>query len=71
VESGFHNRAPVENLDNVTKPAFGFWLFPLEAFGPMTADGLSPDYEAKPDMKAGKPKDLSPYWPKLALSDLG
>jgi hypothetical protein len=25
----------------------------------MTADGLSPDYEAKPDMKAENPKDVT------------
>ena len=69
-ESIFHKRATVEDLEKIPRPAFGFWLFPIEAFGPMTADGLSPDYEAKPDMKAEKPKDVSPYWPKLGLSDL-
>jgi hypothetical protein len=68
-ECPLYKRALVENLDNIDQPAFPFWLFPLEAFGLMTADGLSPDYEAKPDMKA-QPKDLSSYWPKLALSDL-
>ena len=69
-EDFFYKHAPPEDLYLVPRPAFGFWLFPVEAFGPMTADGLSPDYQAKPDMKADKPKDLTPYWPKLALCDL-
>jgi len=62
-------RAPPEDLATAVKPAFGFWLFPLEAFGPMTKDGMRPDYEAKPDMSEPQPKDLSARWPELVLCD--
>jgi hypothetical protein len=54
-ESIFYKRAAVEDLERIPKPAFWFWLFPLDAFGPMTADRLSPDYEAKPDINAENP----------------
>jgi hypothetical protein len=69
-ESIFHKRAKAENLDSVPRPAFGFWLFPTEAFGSMPADLLSPDYEAGLDRGLHRPRDMSPFWSKLALFDM-
>jgi hypothetical protein len=63
-------RVEPEDLTEAVKPSFGFWLFPMEAFGPMAKDGMVPDYQAAPDMKADTPKDVTPYWPELVLSDL-
>jgi hypothetical protein len=63
-------RASPEDLTKAVKPAFGFWLFLIEAFGPMTKDGMDPDYQAAPNMNAHTPRDVTPYWPELVLSDL-
>jgi hypothetical protein len=50
------------------RPAFGFWLFPLELLGrPLEeASGLPPDG----DVSARGEQDWSRHWPELALASL-
>lgn len=57
----------LEDLKKVVKPAFGFWLFPVDAFGPYEQDG-----ELVPNGETGwrEYKDLSRFYPELALSTL-
>jgi len=57
-----------EDLEIVARPAVGFWLFPLEALGPMRKEGE----EVRPGFRY-KPKrilDLREHWPELCLLDL-
>ena len=63
-------RAPPEDLTKAVKPAFGFRLLAIEAFGPMTKDRMDPDYQAAPNMNTHTPRDVTSYWPELVLSDL-
>lgn len=62
-------KIPPEDMTNAVKPAFGFWLFPIEAFGPFTEDG-EPDYVRAPIVPGTLPRDVTGYWPELALSIL-
>ena len=54
-----------EDLQNAVRPAFGFWLFPVKALGPIEEKGLSEDQRSLPDFM-----DMTEYWPELALSSL-
>ena len=57
-----------EDLEKAVKPAFGFWLFPIDSLGALSEEGISEDVGFQP-----KPKDLlnmTEYWPELALSSL-
>jgi hypothetical protein len=58
----------LEDLENAVRPAFGFWLFPIDAFGPFQKNG---DPVPNPGEINGREyKDLSRYYPELALSTL-
>lgn len=54
-----------EDLENTVRPAFGFWLFPVEALGPIDGEGLSENLGSRPDFV-----NMTEYWPELALSSL-
>ncbi len=56
-----------EDLDNAVRPAFGFWLFPLEALGRIGKDGLL-DPETRP--RGELFRDMTGHWPELGLSSL-
>ncbi|RAK99189.1 2EXR domain-containing protein [Aspergillus ibericus CBS 121593] len=63
-----HEKYRNEDLENAVKPAFGFWLFPLEALGiPSPAAFIQPEgYQSK----AKQLLDLTGHWPELALFSL-
>ena len=47
------------------KPAFGFWLFPMEAMGPLQEEGVPENEGFRQRGKAIL--DLTKHWPELAL----
>ncbi|KAI1195948.1 hypothetical protein F5X97DRAFT_227837 [Nemania serpens] len=58
-----------EELEQAPRPAIGFWLFPIEAIGPVPGpealeDGNGFVWEAK------RVVDMRQYWPELCLSCL-
>ena len=57
-----------EDLENAVRPAFGFWLFPLEALGRIGEDGLLIDEETQPREEMFK--DMREHWPELGLLSL-
>ena len=57
-----------EELENVVRPAFGFWLFPLEALGRIGEDGLLVGEENRP--RGEMFRDMTDHWPELGLSSL-
>ena len=57
-----------EKLENAVRPAFGFWLFPLEALGRMGEDGLLVHEENRP--RGEKFRNMTDHWPELGLSIL-
>ena len=57
-----------EDLENAVRPAFGFWLFPLEALGRIGKDGLLVDEETRPRVE--RFKDMREHWPELGLLSL-
>ena len=57
-----------EDLTKAIRPAFGFWLFPLEALGRIDGDGLLEDEEPRPgDLMF---RNMTEHWPELAMSSL-
>ena len=58
-----HEKYRNEDLEKAVKPAFGFWLFPLEALGSITVEEL--DRWNWPELCR-----MTDQWPELALSDL-
>lgn len=56
---------PDEDLERAVNSAFGFWLFPLDAFGPFQENGEPHDQGRLRSLR-----DLSGHWPGLALSSL-
>ena len=57
-----------EDPEKAVKPAFGFWLFPVDALGALPEKGFSEDEGFQP-----KPKqllDMTGHWPELALLNL-
>jgi hypothetical protein len=59
---------PEEVSESAVKTAFGFWLFPLESFGQFTNEG-DPESQENVPYKC-EPRDMTEYWPELALSSL-
>ena len=57
-----------EDLEHAVRPAFGFWLFPLEALGRIGKDGLLVDEETRP--RGEMFKDMTQHWPELGLLSL-
>lgn len=57
-----------EDLENAVRPAFGFWLFPLEALGHIGQDGLLVDEETRP--RGEMFRDMTEHWPELGLLSL-
>lgn len=52
-----HEKYRNEDLERAVKPAFGFWLFPVEALGAL-----------EEGQNLGQALDLTEHWPELALS---
>jgi len=63
-----HEKFRNEDLEKAVKPAFGFWLFPLEALGPLPKEGTSVDWGIH--FRAKRMVDMSEHWPELALVSL-
>ncbi|KAI6081548.1 hypothetical protein F4821DRAFT_274852 [Hypoxylon rubiginosum] len=60
-EKEAEKEADTKETDTKTvEAAFGFWLFPVDAFGPIP--------EAKLDKDVPQTLDLTKYWPELALA---
>ncbi|KAI4186866.1 MAG: hypothetical protein L6R41_003192 [Letrouitia leprolyta] len=57
-----------EDLTKAVQPAFGFWLFPIEALGAIRASA-NQNGENTPS-RDSRVKDMTGYWPELALSRL-
>ena len=62
-----HEEFRNEHLENAVRPAFGFWLFPLEALGRIGGDGLLVE-ETRP--RGEMLRDMTGHWPELGLSSL-
>jgi hypothetical protein len=54
-----------EDMEKAVKPVFGFWLFPIEAFGPYTKYGEPVNWDERRLLR-----NLSTYYPELGLSIL-
>lgn len=63
-----HEKYRDEDLDKATKPAFGFWLFPMDAFGKLPEKAVSEDVPFKRFAKGLL--DLTEHWPELGLLSL-
>jgi hypothetical protein len=61
------NLYKVEDMEKAVKPAFGFWLFPVEAFGPFLKCGSS---ALNTQWDRRTMTDLSSHHPELGLSIL-
>lgn len=57
-----------EDLKNAVRTAFGFWLFPVEALGPIDEKGLLEDEGSRSRRKTFL--NMTEHWPELALSSL-
>ena len=57
-----------EDLERAVRPAFGFWLFPAEALGPIDKKGLLEDEGSR--TKEETFSNMIEHWPELALSSL-
>jgi hypothetical protein len=55
-----------EDLESVARPAVGFWLFSLEALGPMREEGEPEGFRHLPKRIV----DMREYWPELCLLNL-
>jgi 2EXR family len=66
-EVGKGKTVELEDLAKAVKPAFGFWLFPVDAFGPFGRDG---EPVSNGETNGREYKDLSAFYPELALSTL-
>lgn len=64
----YDERCRNEDLESAVRPAFGFWLFPLEALGRIGEDGLLVDEERRP--RGEMFRDMTEHWPELGLSSL-
>jgi hypothetical protein len=54
-----------EDMEKAVKPAFGFWLFLIEVFGPYNKNGEPVNWEVRRLLK-----NLSSHYPELCLSAL-
>ena len=57
-----------EDLERAVRPAFGFWLFPVDALGPIDDKGLLEDEGSRPRGKTFL--NMTEHSPELALSSL-
>ncbi|KAL8706386.1 MAG: hypothetical protein Q9201_000531 [Fulgogasparrea decipioides] len=57
-----------EDLERAVRPAFGFWLFRVEALGALHEEGHPEDQGFLP--KGKQMLDMTKYWPELALLKL-
>lgn len=55
-----------EDLKKAVRPVFGFWLFPVEALGPIDEEGLLKYQLSRPRRTAFL--NMTEYWPELALT---
>ena len=63
---GSPEKVKEENLSKAVRPAFGFWLFPVDAGPPLYREALTEGFAFQ-----GKHiYDMSVRWPELALSSL-
>ncbi|RAL17553.1 2EXR domain-containing protein [Aspergillus homomorphus CBS 101889] len=68
-----HEKYRNEDLENAVRPAFGFWLFPLEALGVSLDSYKEGGGFIQPEgwqWKAKQLLDLTGHWPELALLGL-
>ena len=54
-----------EDLERAVKPAFGFWLFPVDALGPLQEKGV-PEHQGFRSVPK-RMLDMTEHWPELAL----
>lgn len=54
-----------DSSEDVAETAFGFWLFPVQAFGPLPEKPTDIFTSERPSVM-----DLTEYWPDIALLDL-
>lgn len=57
-----------EDLAKAVRPAFGFWLFPVDALGYIDEEGLWRDQQSQ--LREEAFVDMTAYWPELALTSL-
>ncbi|KAL8740591.1 MAG: hypothetical protein Q9190_006731 [Brigantiaea leucoxantha] len=57
-----------EDLRKAARPAFGFWLFPVEALGPFHGEGVAENEGFRPEGK--RILDMREHWPELAFLSL-
>ncbi|KAI1316786.1 hypothetical protein F5Y16DRAFT_420157 [Xylariaceae sp. FL0255] len=64
-------KIPIESageLERAPRPAIGFWLFPMEALGPVPSSQLSDDSQVRWESK--RIIDMGRHWPELCLTHL-
>ncbi|KAI0412977.1 hypothetical protein F5X98DRAFT_353385 [Xylaria grammica] len=60
-----------EELERVPRPAIGFWLFPVEALGPMPGlEGGFDEYHNSSVWRAKRVVDMRQHWPELCLASM-
>ena len=57
-----------EDLKSAVRPAFGFWLFPIEALGPLKEDGVPEEQGFL--FRAKRILDFTDFPPELCLTNL-
>lgn len=63
-----HEKYKNEDLEKAVKPAFGFWLFPMDAFGTLPPEAVSEEAWFRPFTK--ELLDMTEHWPELGLLSL-
>lgn len=63
-----HEEYKNEDLEKAVRPAFGFWLFPVEALALINENGLLEEERSRP--RGETFLNMTEHWPELALSSL-
>ncbi|CEJ90873.1 hypothetical protein VHEMI06626 [[Torrubiella] hemipterigena] len=59
-----------EDLETAVKPAFGFWLFPVDVLGPVYEEGVSEEQGFRRPEMPPVLWDFSENWPELWVANL-
>ncbi|KAJ2991024.1 hypothetical protein NUW58_g2675 [Xylaria curta] len=60
-----------EELERVPRPAIGFWLFPIEALGPIPgSDALLNPHDNGSSWESKRVVDMRHHWPELCLASM-
>lgn len=63
-----HDKYKSEDLERAVRPAFGFWLFPMDAFGTLPEEAVLEEAWFRPFTK--ELLNMTEHWPELGLLSL-